>query len=459
MRASKEVRVIETATVVDNPVHSRVQLLRILGLGFGLAVAVGNTISAGILRTPGEVAQHLPNMWIFLGVWVLAGLYALLCAFSMAELATMLPSSGGHYVYARYAFGEYPGFFIGWCDWLGNSGTNALVSMVIGEYAGLLFPALAGKSTLIACTVVTVFSLLQWVGTKWGASVQNVSSAIKALMFVALALACLFYATPSHAGSPVPPLPQGFGLIAAMILAMQAAVYTYDGWQAVIYFSEEVHDPARDIPRSMFGGVLLVMGIYVLLNVALVRTLPIGQIAGNKLALGSAAGMLWGPRADTILQVVTIISMLAAVNAIQLMAPRIMFAMSRDGLFHHSGAHVNRGGTPDVALLMSLVVEVAFILTGTFNQVIASLALFFVVNYIMDFLSVLVLRRREPERARPYRAWGYPYTTVFALIVSFAYVVGVFVSDTSNSIRGLVILAASYPLFRLVKWTSRASSH
>lgn len=449
----------EAATVVSTPARSKTQLLRILGLTFGLAVAVGNTISAGILRTPGEVAQHLPNSWVFLGVWVVAGFYALLCAVSIAELATMLPSSGGHYVYARHAFGEYPGFFIGWCDWLGNAGTNALVPIVIGEYAGMLFPSLAGKSTWVACSIVIFFSLLHWRGTKWGAGVQNISSAVKALMFIAIAVACLLYAAPTHAVSEAPAFPHGFALLAAVVLAMQAAVYTYDGWQAVIYFSEEVQDPARDIPRSMFGGVLLIMGIYVLLNLALIRVSPIGEIAGNKLAIGAAAGLLWGPRADSIIQVVTIISMLGAVNAIQMMAPRVMFAMSRDGLFHHAGMHVNRGGTPDFALLLSLIAELAFILTGTFNQVIASLALFFVVNYIVDFMSVVVLRRREPDRERPYRAWGYPYTTGFALLVSFGYVAGVFIGDTKNSVRGLIILAASYPLYKLVKWSSRASQH
>ena len=134
-------------------VKERGRLLRVLGVVFGMAVTVGITIGMGILRTPGEVAGHLPNAWLFVGVWLLGGVYALFGAFSVAELGTMIPRSGGFYVFARRALGEYPGFVVGWSDWLSTCGTVAAVALVVGEYAGLLLPALAGRTLLVASAV------------------------------------------------------------------------------------------------------------------------------------------------------------------------------------------------------------------------------------------------------------------------------------------------------------------
>src|SRR5919199_2985353 len=139
-------------------------LLRVLGVVFGMAVTVGITIGMGILRTPGEVARQLPNPWLFIGAWLLGGVYALLGAVSVAELGTMIPRSGGFYVFARRALGEYPGFVVGWSDWLSTCGTVAAVALVVGEYAGLLAPSLAGRTLAVAAGVTVAFALLQWRG-------------------------------------------------------------------------------------------------------------------------------------------------------------------------------------------------------------------------------------------------------------------------------------------------------
>jgi basic amino acid/polyamine antiporter, APA family len=441
---------VKTSILREAPIAAPGRLLRVLGVGFGLAVTVGNTIGAGILRTPGEVAAHLPNPLLFISVWLLGGLYALLCSFSIAEIATMLPQSGGHYIYARYTFGDYPGFIVGWCDWLSNCGATAAVSMIVGEYCGLLFPALAGKSRELAALVVIVFGLLQWRGIHWGSGVQQVTSLLKALGFTALTVACFVTAHRLLPPAAALPVPHGWALLAAVILSLQAAIYTYDGWTGVIYFSEEVHDPARDIPRSMFGGIFAVISIYVLLNIALLHVLPVGRMAGDPLPLGTAARLIWGAHADTVVQVLVIVSMLSAINAYELMSCRTIFAMSRDGLFPRAANRVNRGGTPDIALLLSSIACTLFIASGTFEQVIAVMAFFFVFNYVAGLSAVLVLRRREPHHERPYRAWGYPWTTAAALCGSLTFLGGAVYSDRRNSIFALIVLAASYPVFLLI---------
>ncbi len=431
---------------------TRGRLLRILGVGFGLAVIIGNTIGGGIVSTPGMIAEHLPNAWLFIGVWILGGLYALLGAISIAELGTMIPRSGGQYVFAHHALGEYAGFVVGWSDWISTCGASSFISLVIAGYAGVLFPSLAGRSTAVALGIVALFAVIQWRGIRWGSGVQNTTSLVKALAFIALVAAC--FALGGNAPANVAPaqMPHGLTLFVALILALQGVIYTYDGWTGVIYFSEEVRNPARNIPRSMLGGVLSVIAIYLLVNAALLYVLPISEIAGSDLALGKAAQAIFGANGDRIFRALMILSMLSAVNACHLMATRVLFAMSRDGLFSTKAAGANEGGTPTVALFLSTLVAALFILTGTVNQVLAIVAFFFVVNYAISFSVVFILRKREPDRPRPYRAWSYPWTTGLSLGGSLAFIAGAVAGDTRNSFYALAALAASYPVFRFTKW-------
>jgi APA family basic amino acid/polyamine antiporter len=432
-------------------------LLRVLGLGFGLAVIIGNTIGAGIFRAPGTIAKELPDPWLFLGVWLLGGIYALLGAISLSELGAMIPRSGGQYVFARYALGEYAGFIVGWSDWISTCGSAAAVSLVIGEFSGALFPILKGKAVVIAATVAIVFALLQWRGIVWGSTTQNFTSLLKTLAFLALIVAAFIFGGSGSLTTSAPSTaPTGFALIAALVISLQAVIYTYDGWAGVIYFSEEVKNPGRDIPRSMLGGVVLVIAIYLLVNLALLYVLPISEIAGQDFAAGVAAQVIFGRHGNTVFLMLTILSMLSAINAYHLMSTRVLFAISRDGLFAKRAAVVNKGGTPTMALFTSAAVAVIFIVFGqTFEKVITILAFFFVANYALSFISVFVLRRREPDKERPYRAWGYPWTTVLALLGSIAFLIGAILSDTRNSVYALLLLAASYPVFRLSRQLSK----
>jgi len=439
--------------------RSRGRLLSILGVGFGLAVAIGNTIAAGIVRTPGEVAARLPNVWLFLGVWVVGGLYALASALQLAELGTMIPQSGGQYNFARRALGPYAGFIVGWSDWLSTCGTAAAVAIVIGEYTGALVPALAGRTVQVASATVIAFALLQWRGLRWGSRTQEITALLKTLALVAVVAACFLLGGSSPvAGAAGHPAPVGLPLLIALVAALQSVIYTYDGWDAVIYFCEEVRNPGRNIPRAMLGGVLGIMGIYLLVNLALVYLLPMSQIAGQNFALGVAAQKIFGAHGDALVRGVMVLSLLSGINAYHLMATRVLYAMSRDGLVFRRAVAVNPGGTPTVALLVSAAVGVLFIQSGTFERVVALLAFFFVANYTLSFISVFVLRRREPDAPRPYRAWGYPWTTGLALAGSVAFLAGAVASDTRNSLWSLLLLAASYPAYRLLQRLARPAS-
>lgn len=429
-----------------------------LGVGFGLAVIVGNTIGAGILRTPGDVAKQLPQPSLFIAVWIAGATYALLGANAVAELGTMLPRSGGQYIYARHALGDYAGFVVGWSDWLSTCGTTAAVSFVIGDYSGALVPALNGRTVQVALAVTIFFALLQWRGIRWGGAVQNLTSLLKCLAFATLIIACFALGGGARVqdAMTVSALPHGLALLLPVVLSLQAVIYTYDGWAGVVYFSEEVERPERDIPRALFSGVLLVLAIYLLVNLALLYVLPLSKIAGQDLAVGAAAQEIFGANGDRIIRALTVVSMLSGINAYHLMATRVLFAMSRDKLFATSAARVNKGGTPTIALFFSCAASVLFIvLSGTFAHVIAALSFFFVANYAVTFTSLFVLRRREPQAPRPFRAWGYPWTVALALAGSIIFLCGAVAVDlsgeTRDSLYALALLAASYPAYRLVR--------
>jgi APA family basic amino acid/polyamine antiporter len=432
------------------------RLLQVLGVAFGVAVLVGNTIGMGILRTPGEIAAQVPSVPLFMGVWVAGALYALLGTLTLCELAAMRPRSGGMYPMVHHGLGPYPGFVVGWSDWLSSCGSTAAVAIVLGEYIGPLVPPLAGHGKLTACGVVLAFGLMQWRGVRIGDVVQQATSLVKALALVALALVALFVAkTPAPeaaaATAAAPALPSGIALVGAVIIAMQSAIYTYDGWNGPVYFSEELQDPARDVPRAMIGGVLLVMAIYLLLNAAFLSVIPIREMAGDPFVAASAATRLFGPGGDTVLRIVMVLSLVATVNALVLMASRVPFAMSRDRLLPTALQRVNRGGTPAVALWTSVLVAVGMIATNTFNTMIALLAFMFVANYAMAFTAFFVLRRRQPDAPRPFRTPLSPLVPGLALLGSLAFIGAALASDTRHSLLALALVGISWPVYRLFR--------
>ena len=434
----------------------RSSLLRVLGLAFGLAAIIGNTIGAGILRAPGEVAAQLPSFWPFIGVWIIAALYSLLGVNVLSELATAIPLSGGQYNFSRRALGEYAGFVVGWSDWLSTSGSVTAVAMLIGEYTAVLIPALRGFNLAIAFTVIVVFTLIQLRGVRWGSATQEVTTLLKTIAFLVVIAACFILGrrafgdivTESHQGPPA---------LLGWVIALQIVIYAFDGWSGVVYFSEEVKDPKRDIPRSMFGSLALITGIYLLINIGFLRVLPISEIAGESLAAGTVAAALFGPTGDTILRALVVVAMLSAINAFLLMAPRVLFAMSRDGLFSRLAERVNEGGTPTAAVLISAAISILFLMSQTFRNATAILSFFFVANYTLSFVSLVVLRRKEPDLPRPYRAWGHPWTTYTAIAGSLLFLGGAIVSDTRNSVYALLLLVASYPAFRVTAALRRRS--
>ena len=449
------------------PTHPRKEkgkLLQVLGVGFGIAVAVGNTISAGIVRTPGDIAARLPNHWLFFSVWFIGALYALVSAFQLAELGAAIPKSGGQYNFSRRAIGDFAGFIVGWSDWLSTCGTTGAVGIVIGEYLAHLFPVFDGalKIKITAVSLIILFALLQWKSISMGSKVQNITTLMKGFAFFVMVVACFAFGGHLHQTTQAVPAPSiipivtpvGAALITALLFGVQATIYTYDGWDGVIYFGDEIKNPGYLVPRAIFASLFSIVLIYLLVNAAVLYVLPMNEIAGNNFSLGLAADRVFGHHGDFIFRSIMILALFSSLNALHLMGARVLYAMSRDGLFFRAVSRVNQGGTPTVALLLSAAAGVAFAIFS-FERVIAMLAFFFVTNYLLSFISLFLLRRRETALPRPYRAWGYPYTTGLALIGSVGFLVEAIREDPINSYLTLIALACSYPTYRLLKFVSK----
>jgi APA family basic amino acid/polyamine antiporter len=440
--------------IIEPKIAQSGHLLRILGVGFGIAVGIGGTIGVGILRNPSGVAAQLGSVWMIMLAWSLGGVYCLLGANYLTELATMIPKAGGFYVYAERAFGRYGGFVVGWSDWLNNTLGLSFVSVVFGEYAARLFaPNLRGGRIIFSVSIIVVVAIVNLIGVRSGSETQKISSFLKALALLALVVACFVFGGQSHQtdtaqGAVVAPKSISSSLV-AFVLAVQLVLGTYDGWYSAIYFSEEDTNPANNLPRSMFGGIAAIIAIYLLVNLALLHVLPVSQLAASKFAGGDAMSLIFGERSGQLVTILALLSLIGIINAILMMAPRIMFALGRDGLFFENAAAVNKGGTPVFALLITTLAAIILSSIGTFELLLAIGQFFIVVITILLIVSLFILRRHEPNLQRPFRAWAYPLAPLLMLVFAVLLFFGYIVSNPFPSLYALILLAMSYPLFRL----------
>jgi APA family basic amino acid/polyamine antiporter len=431
------------------------KLLRILGVTFGLAVVIGGTIGVGILRSPGAVAAQLGSVWLVVLVWTLGGVYSLLGANYTAELATMIPKAGGPYVYAHRAYGDYGGFVVGWSDWLLNTLSIAYISIVFGEYAAALFaPNFSGGVVVSSVTIVILLAILNWIGLRAGSGTQKLTSLLKAVALLGFVVACFVFGgqtNPAGEEQSAVAAPSGFALVIAFVLAFQLVLGTYSGWNSAVYFAEEDTNPEQNIPRSMFGGLALIIGIYLLVNLALLYALPLSQLANSKFAGADAMSLIFGERSGQIITALALVSLIGIINANLMFAPRTLLALGRDGLFLNRAATINKGGTPVFALAATVLPALVLIAVGTFESLLGITEFFAVTNTILLIGSLFLLRRREPDLPRPFRAWGYPFAPLIMLLAAILLFFGYIVSNFNNSLYAITALAASYPIFLLIK--------
>jgi APA family basic amino acid/polyamine antiporter len=411
-----------------------------------LAVSIGGIIGLGILRTPGEVAAVVPDPLMFVTLWVLSGLFVLLSTLVVAELVGMTPRSGGTYALVRRAYGPFPGFVIGWVDWLSFVGDIALKAVVVTEFATLLIPAAGQWQTPLAVMVSSVFAALQLRGIALGAKIQQAAAAAVALVVVGFTLALVF--AESAVSGNATSASQAAGGLGAWSLVIASIIYTYDGWLYAAYFSGEIKGGAGAMVRTCIKGLVVVILLYLFLITSLAWKVPLSSLAGNELALAGALGMVVSPLASTVVVVAGIMMLLAHQNLLYMSAPRILQALAVDGLAVARAGEISSGGNPIFAVLLSWGLSVGLIMVGGFNFLLHLLIFFFLFIYVVLIAGVFILRFRQPDMDRPYRAWGHPWSTVACLLAWSLIGLLQAVAEIDAAAYAAIMVAISWPVYR-----------
>jgi amino acid transporter len=422
------------------------RLHRSLGIGFGVAVAVGAMVGVGILRSPALIANHAPDVFLIAALWTMGGLHALLDANVLAELAVMFPRAGGPYVYARQAFGGLGGLVVGWTDWLNNTSGVAVLSVGAAEFASTLFPLLRSHITATALLLQLVFYASNLRGVRQGAWIQNITSLAKMALLFAM-IGAIFFVTP-HA--PTAPTIEPVSLVGA-VLAYTLVVGAYSGWNAPTYFAEEKTDPARQVPRALFMGVGLAAALYVLFNLGLARILPLPELSATPLPAAVAMRAVLGTAAGTVVAAVAILSALSCLNGGIMMASRILFGLARDRLFVSPGARVNAGGTPYIAMLVTALFSTFIAATGTFETIFLMIGIFVVLLNVLMNASFFRLRFRDVSVPRQYRARGYPLLPLLAITLDSCLLIAFVITNPYGALFGGGLLLIAVPVWLLLR--------
>lgn len=442
---------------LSNPTPAgRGQLLHILGSSFGIAVAVGAMIGVGILRAPALIARDVPDARLILALWVTALLQALLEANVIAELGTAMPRAGGPYVYAHRAFGDVGGLVVGWTLWMQRTASTAALSIAFAEYLGLLWPGAQHLVPAIAIALQVVLFGTNYVGLRQGRLIQEVTSLFKALALLGFCiLAFLIVMPPASAVARAAPAIGWLGMIAAY----QLIVGAYSGWFEPTFFAEETRDRGRSLPRVMLTGLFVTATLYLGINAALLHALGAAGTASNPLPFTLVLERIGGALAAGGVAVFALISVSSCMNAGVMSAPRVLFALSRDRLLPSIFQSVNTGGSPVVAIVATAAVAMSIAVTGSFTLAFGMIATLQSAAFILVILSLFVLRRREPELTRPFRAIGYPWLPAAALAIDLSLFALFLNANWRGGLYAVILWLICIPLAIIARRARNATSN
>lgn len=437
---------------------------RRLGPFDAAAIIVSNVIGAGILFTPPQVASSVGSPWLFLATWLVGGALAFAGAMAYAELAALRPRAGGEYVYLDAAYGRLAAFLTGWTSFVaGFSGAMAASAVVLAIYLGRFIPGADDATPLLVIPVpfvpltisrqtlvaLAAIFLMAWVHLR-GVGPGRVFSNILAALKVSALLAFIAIGLSFGAGSAANLQQASGGVgVGAWLLALIPVMFTYSGWNAASYVAEEIRNPGRNVPLALAIGTVAVIAIYFLLNLVYLYVLPVGELAAVRgSVLDVVADRLLGTSAGNVMGVVSIISLAASISAMTFAGPRVYYAMARDGVFFSSAARVHpRFRTPAVSILSQAGWASLLVLSGGADALTRYTGFTITLFAGAAVTAVFVLRTREPNAPRPFKALGYPITPAIFAIVSFLMVINAIYRDPLPSLAGVGVIAAGIPLY------------
>jgi len=416
-------------------------LPRQLGLWSAIAVVVGITIGSGIFRTPAGVTNRLPGPLPVFGVWIAGGIVAMCGALTLAEVAAAFPDTGGIFVFIRKSWGRLPAFLFGWAELaIIRAAAVGAIATTFAEYLLRVLgfdPGVAPYDSwvhYVAAVAIAVIAAFNYVGLRWGSLIQNVTAVAKYFGLLFIVVAAIAVGIPKTGGYFTPMVPPGSFSIAPFGLALVSVLWAYDGWADLAFISGEVKDPARNLPRALIFGTLAVIAIYLLANVAYMGVMPVGDIRHSKLVAADVALRLIGPAGVTFIALTVMLSTLGTLNGSILTNPRVFFAMAADGLLFRKIADVHpRFKTPYVAIALTAVLGIIFVLLRTFEQLADSFVTAILPFYALGVASIFVFRRRTAaEYSPPFRAQLYPIAPILFVLATLYLLVNALIDPSSR---------------------------
>jgi basic amino acid/polyamine antiporter, APA family len=459
----------------------------------GIAIVAGAMIGSGIFIVSADIARNVGSPGWLMVVWLITGIITVIGALSYGELASMMPHVGGQYVYLREAYHPLLGFLFGWTTFLViQCGSIAAVAVAFAKFSGVLFPWVSDKNIILQLGVlkinstmiiaIAMISFLTWLNTRGivtGKTVANIFSSTKVIALFGFILIG-FFATKNinsleinkevfwQAGKVGPdnsviPL-VGFSLIAAIGTALVGSLFSADAWYNVTYLSDEVINPKRNVPLSLFYGTLLISVIYLFTNFVYIKILPLSgsptgtdvlsrgiQYATDDRVATSAMSVVFGNYAAVIMAIFIMISTFGCNHGLILAGPRVYYAMAKDGLFFKKVGEINKKGVPGFALAVQGVWSVLLCLSGTYGDLLDYVIFAVLIFFTLTILAIFILRKKRPDIPRPYKAFGYPVIPAIYIFTTLLIMVILLIYKPNYTFPGLGIVLLGIPVFYIWK--------
>lgn len=430
------------------PAPSPASLPRVIGYFGSTAIVVGTIIGSGVFLVPHDVAQQVGTVRALFLVWIVGGILALGGALSLGELGAATPEAGGVYVYLRQAYGRLFAFLYGWGMLLViHSGSAATLAVAFGIYSASFVPLTPVEQKLIASAVIIVLTLVNVAGVRAGSAVQTIFTLAK-LLGLAIIMGLALFSSGVTPVAAAHPLPTPHTTVSSFGVALIGVLWAYEGWHMLSYSAGEVKNPARVLPRSYLFGTLLVVAAYLGANLAYLRVMPLAALAEHQRVAATAMEVLAGPRGARFVSALILCSIFGALNGTILTGPRAYFAMARDRVFFSAVGRVHpRFQTPAVAVLIQGAWAIVLAASGSYKQLYTYVIFTGWMFYGAAVIAVLVLRRRAPGLARPYRVWGYPVLPVAFALAALAIVVNTLMTTPREALIGVALVLAGVPIY------------
>jgi len=436
------------------------ELSRGLNLWDTSLLVLGLVVGGGIFLTPASIAKSLPSGPWILAVWIVGGLLSIAGGFVYAEMGAMIPKSGGMYVYIREAFGELPAFLYAWVAfWVILAGADAAVAAGFAEYLSVFFPGLGNAKVafavgthpvtagqLVAVAAVLILSATHYVGVKEGARIQGVFTSMILLALLWITVGGALAPTPAAAAAAPPPVVPITA--AAFGTAMVAVFWCFYGWNEIVAAAGEVARPERNLPIALLVGTGVVTLLYVGVNAVFLKAIPPAEMAGVAQPATVAAIRLLGPGSAYVISLAVTAAALGCLSAGIVPGPRIVYALSKDGLFPKAFGRVHpRFLTPSFAIVVQAIWMSLLCLSGRYDQLYTYATFAVILAYAATGIALFLFRRRRPGLARPYRCWGYPAVPFLFVASSILLAANTVREQPMETLAGIGILVLGLPVY------------